>query len=123
MTSVPTPTDRRANRRYAVRTPLRYRPANSPLNAAWKYGRTLDMSAGGILTDLPEAIAPGAKLELAMDWTGLYHDRNMMRLYLIASVKRADGRGTALRILRYKFRDVRSTAVRPQSAEKRRAAG
>jgi len=70
------------------------------------------MSAGGILIEISEAIPVGAKLELAMDWTGLYHGRDRMRLHLIAAAWRADGRGTALRILRHKFRYVRLAAVR-----------
>jgi hypothetical protein len=113
--------DCRATTRYTVRSPLRYRGANSALNAAWKYGRTLDMSAGGILIDIPEAMAVGTKLELAMNWTGLYHNKQSMRLHMIAAVTRTDGRGTALRILKHRFCDAGPAAVRPQRAEKRLA--
>jgi len=118
MTSVSTLPDRRSNRRYALQTPLQYRAANSPLRSAWKRGCALNMSASGILIDIPERIAAGGKLELAVDWTGLYHDRQMMRLYLIASVTRTGRHGTALRILSHRFRDVSPMHAGVRRAEK-----
>ncbi len=79
------------------------------------------MSAGGILVQFAESIAPGVKLELAMDWTGLYHNREKMRLFLIAQVTRTGGGGTALRIVSHRFRDLSPTRVRPRRAEANRA--
>jgi len=94
-----TPKDRRTRHRYALRLPLRYRLADG----AWRRGRTLDMSAGGILIDIAEAIPEGAELEVEMEWTGLYHG-GQVSLFLTASVARVDERGTALRILQHEFR-------------------
>jgi hypothetical protein len=82
---------------------MRYRAAEGPLNSAWKHGCTLNMSASGVLIHIPEAMTVGMTLELAMDWTGLYHGREKMRLFLVASVTRSDRRGTALRILAHRF--------------------
>jgi hypothetical protein len=113
--------ERRAMSRYAVQRPLRYRAAGCTLASVWKQGRALDMSARGILIDVPETPAIGTRLELAMDWTGLYHDRPVMRLFLIAAVTRIDKRRVALRIVSHRFRDVRPTAVRPQRAERKLA--
>lgn len=96
-------------------------PAKGPLNLAWKHGCTLNMSASGVLIHIPESMAVGMKLELAMDWTGLYHGRETMRLFLIASVARSDCRGTALRILAHRFRDMSATRVRLRRSEKRLA--
>jgi hypothetical protein len=115
------PTERRSYRRYTLETPLRYRAANCPLKTLWKHGRARDMSAGGILVDLPETVAIGTKLELAMDWTGLYHGRQAMRLFLVASVTRHDGRGAAFRILSHRFREVTPARVRIPRADKNRA--
>ena len=90
---------------------MQYRTSFGVLNSAWKCGRTLDMSVGGILIDTPEAVPVGATLELAIDWTGLYHGKPMVRLLVIGSVARIDGRGTALRIHSYEFRDVRAAVI------------
>lgn len=97
-------TNRRANSRYAVKIPLRYRLASArTLNCGWKPGRCLDMSARGIRVDIPESMPVGSRLELSMDWPGLFHGVEMVRLFLLASVRRVDGRGVALRILRHRF--------------------
>ena len=117
MTSVLTLPDRRSNRRYALQTPIRYRAANAPLRSDWRRGAALNMSAGGVLIDIPERLAVGTKWELAMDWTGLYHGRQTMRLYLIAAVTRSGARGVALRILSHRFRDANPTRVRMQRAQ------
>ncbi len=66
----------------------------------------LNMSATGILIQVPDSLAIGSKLELSMDWTGLYHGRQNMRLFLIAAVTRSGDKGVALRILSNRFRDV-----------------
>jgi hypothetical protein len=113
--------ERRAMSRYPLQKPLRYRAAGGTLASLWKQGRALDMSAQGILIAIPETMAIGARLELAVDWTGLYHDRQAMRLFLIATVTGIENRGIALRILSHRFRDVRPTAVRPQRAERKLA--
>lgn len=92
--------DRREAGRYGVKMPLRYRAAGAMIDSAWEHGHTLNMSAGGVLVDIPEVKAVGSALELAIDWPGLYHDKPMVRLFLTGSVARLDGRRTALRILR-----------------------
>ena len=102
---------RRATHRYAVKTPLRYRIPGGEINTAWKSGETLDMSVDGIFIDTPEAAPVGTELELEIDWPGLYHGKPMVRLLVIGSVVRNDGRGTALRILSHQFRYVRPAVV------------
>ena len=69
------------------------------------------MSVDGILIDAPGAAPIGTELELEIDWPGLYHGKPMVRLLVIGSVVRNDGRGTAVRILSHKFRHIRPAAV------------
>jgi c-di-GMP-binding flagellar brake protein YcgR len=112
MTSLSLSAERRSNRRFSFPSPVRYRAANGPLNASWKHGSGLNMSAGGILIRVPETLAVGTKLQIAMDWTGLYHGREAMRLFLVAFVTRVDSQGVALRIVSHRFRDVTPERVR-----------
>jgi len=98
--------DQRAFHRYSIRVPLRYRVVSLPHSHDWKQGHTLNMSAGGLFADVPERVPWGTRLKLEVDWPGLYHDRQIVRLILLAEVIRVDRRGTALRILRRQFRDV-----------------
>ena len=96
---------------------MQYRISGGEPNSAWKRGQTLDMSAGGIFIDASEAVPVGSTLELEIDWPGLYHDKPMVRLLVIGSVVRNDGRGTALRIVSHQFRQVRPTVVSSRRAE------
>src|SRR5260370_42456709 len=109
---------RRGARRYTVRAPLRYRIPGGEINTAWKSGETLDMSVDGILIDALEAAPVGTELELEIDWPGLYHGKPMVRLLVIGSVVRSDGRGTALRILSHQFRYVRPAVVPSRRTER-----
>jgi hypothetical protein len=74
----------------------------------WKHGRTVDMSAGGVLIDMAESLPAGCPLEVAMDWPDLYHGKPMVRLFLAGHVVRVDRRGTALRIVHHEFREVQA---------------
>jgi hypothetical protein len=112
-------TTRRANFRYEVRIPLRYRRAGKAPNSPWKLGRSVDMSARGIRIDIPETMPKGSRLELSMDWPGLYHGADMVRLLLVGYVTRVDGQGVALRILKHRF--FVPAVVRSRHAEGKRA--
>lgn len=79
------------------------------------------MSASGIPIQIPERAPAGTKIEIVMDWTGLYHNREAMRLHLIAAVTRADSAGIALRILRHRFQEAYPEIVRRRGTERKRA--
>ena len=59
-----------------------------------------------MLMEIPVAMPVGTRLELSMDWTGLYHGKQKMRLVLLGWVTRVDENGTAVRFVRHQFRDV-----------------
>jgi hypothetical protein len=118
MTSVTPLVDRRSNRRYSLETALRYRAADGARHAAWKHGSVVNMSASGIFIQIADSLAVGAKWDLVMDWTGLYHGRQAMRLFLSAAVLRSGPQGTAMRILRHRFHDASPTRVRVPRADK-----
>jgi hypothetical protein len=64
------------------------------------------MSATGILLDLPSEVEPGTELALMLEWTGLYHNKERMRLLARVEVVRCDSRGTAVRILEHEFEEM-----------------
>ena len=76
------------------------------------------MSATGLRIEILETVSEGTVMEFLMDWTGLYHGKSTVRLFLTASVVRVDARGTALRILKHQFRDARPAVVRPRRVER-----
>jgi c-di-GMP-binding flagellar brake protein YcgR len=109
--------NRRATNRYSVSLPLQYRAPDTNLPSGWKSGRLIDMSATGLRIEIPETVAEGTMLELALEWTALYHGRPV-RLFLIGTVVRVDARGTALRILSHQFREVRPSVLHPRRVER-----
>ena len=113
----PTSRNRRASNRYSVILPMQYRAPGVKLPSGWKSGRLTDMSATGLRVEIPETITVGTTLEIAMEWTGLYHGRSAILLFLTATAVRVDAGGTALRIIRHQFRDGRPAMVRPRSVE------
>ncbi len=92
--------NRRTSDRYAFRWPLRYRAAGD-----WNEGHTIDMSGRGMLLDIPEMLPEGTRVEVLMDWPGVYFNRDRVRLFVVGAVVRTDGRGVALRIVRRQFRE------------------
>jgi hypothetical protein len=115
--SRPSP-NRRAAHRYSPTAPLQYRAPHSNLPSGWKSGKLIDMSATGLRVEIPETVIEGTMMEFLMDWTGLYHGKSSVRLFVTASVVRVDARGPALRILRHQFRDARPAVVRPRRVER-----
>ncbi|MDE3167232.1 MAG: PilZ domain-containing protein [Acidobacteriota bacterium] len=98
--------NRRAHTRHQFATALRYRGWRQDTVLCSGSGRTIDMSAGGITLDLGRALEPGAELEMALEWPGIYHDRPRMRLYVWAEVLRSTPESTAVRILTHEFQDA-----------------
>jgi hypothetical protein len=108
--------ERRANHRYPVKAPLRYRILGGTSASPWNAGRTSEMSAGGVLLHVREAIALETILELCIDWPGRYHDQPVIRLFVIGSVARIDSHGTVVRILSHQFRTVHGSLVQRQES-------
>ena len=106
--------ERRAAKRYSVGTAMEYRISGG----AWKAGRILDMSAGGVLADTLEGATAGSTVEFAIQWPGIYYGKSVVRLDLTACVARLDDRGSALRILSHHFRDAYPAVVRPRRSER-----
>jgi hypothetical protein len=94
-----------------VRTAFEYCLTTGQTGVAWQRGATVDMSAGGLLVQLPDSLPLNAALTAAMDWPGLLHGTRTVRLFLNCRVVRVDSRGTALRIVAHEFR-----THRPQKA-------
>jgi hypothetical protein len=110
--------DRRGAHRYDLKVAVRCRAPETNLASAWKSGRTLNMSASGVRIEIAETVASGTMLELAMDWTGLYHSKPAVRLLLTGQVVRVDEGSIALRIVSHQFRDVSHAGSRPRGQER-----
>jgi c-di-GMP-binding flagellar brake protein YcgR len=113
--------DRRAFGRYPVSTSFRYRVFTAAQTRMWKQGACLNMSAGGLLVELPEQFPRGCTLEINMNWPGLYHGKAVVCLSLKVRVLRAENGHTALRIISSQFSDVSPSDGRAQAFGNARA--
>jgi hypothetical protein len=98
------PEERRTTSRYAIKKTMEYRVTSGRTSLNWERGWTLDMSATGLLVQIPDSLPVGATLNAKIEWSGLYHGVHTVRLFLNCTVVRVDGRGTALRIVNHEFR-------------------
>jgi hypothetical protein len=103
--------NQRASARYGFVTPLRYRAFRQAAITTSGSGQSIDMSAGGMSIEIGKVLEPGIELELVLDWPGIYHGRQRMRLFVWGEVVRSDETKTALRIVTHEFRDAAARAV------------
>jgi hypothetical protein len=98
--------NRRASARYNFVTALRYRAYRQTAITCSGMGRTIDMSAGGAAIEIGRVLEEGTEMELVLDWPGIYHGKQRMRLILWGEVLRSTESGTSLKILSHQFRNA-----------------
>jgi hypothetical protein len=104
--------NQRKNTRYGMVTSLRYRVFRQAAITCSGSGQTINMSAGGMAIEIGRVLEPGTELELVLDWPGLYHARQRMRLFIWGEVVRSGEQSTAVRIVTHEFREAVAAATR-----------
>lgn len=92
----------RSAARYPVKSHLLYTLVSSGKEFRSGRGRTVNVSATGLLFESADSFSPGDQIELTVDWPGRPGD---IRLQLCAfgEVVRSGGRSVAVKIHRYHF--------------------
>lgn len=67
-------------------------------------GKTVDMSSGGILFTTSEALHPGKRLELAVNWPARLDGTCRLKLVAMGRVVRSEADRAAIAIEHYEFR-------------------
>jgi len=97
----------RADRRSATRFPMdrevRYRISNRNTIELGS-GRTINMASGGILFTTERTLAPGERLEVAIDWPAQLDNKHPLKLVVGGRVVRSEPEYAAMTIERYEFR-------------------
>jgi hypothetical protein len=89
--------------RYALATEARYRLTRNGAALVAGRGRTVEMNTTGILLELDHTLPAAARIDLTLDWPGLYHNAGSARLRISGQVLRVDGRSVEVRILSHYF--------------------
>ncbi len=70
--------------------------------------RTLNLSAGGVLLALDRPAPAGCRLVANLQWPGVYHGVDRVRLIVSGQVVRVNGASAALRIFSHRFQTAES---------------
>jgi c-di-GMP-binding flagellar brake protein YcgR len=105
------PDNRRRHTRYGFAADVAYKVFRNGADTSTGRGRTVDMSAGGILLQLERVPTTGSQMELSVAWPGLFQGEAQMRLLVRGPVVRREGLRTAVRIAHHEFRTASEAAI------------
>jgi len=95
---------RRAEKRFPLALPVKWRQVYRRTVVAQGAGRTLNLSVGGMNCVLDRQLPPGAAVEVSIRWPALLDGSVSLSLSVEGTVLRVDDTGTAIRIHRHEFK-------------------
>ena len=101
-----TDAEQRAHPRYPITLDLEYKLLSRGRVARNGSGRMLNISTGGILFEMNDALPLNRSIELMIDWPFLFDEVCPIKLVIQGHVVRSDGNRVAVRIQRHKFQKV-----------------
>jgi c-di-GMP-binding flagellar brake protein YcgR len=109
--------NRRKHCRYALQVEVKYAitvKGQAPVNGS---GRTLDMSAGGLLLQTTKDLPLGANIEISIPWFGIYHNEERVRLVASGQVVRTERDQSAIRLTGHEFRIYHRRSLQARAAQ------
>jgi hypothetical protein len=107
--------ERRTKRRFQIEQEVRYKMLYGQKLAETGFGRTVNISSGGVWFTTETMLVPGMPVELSMNWPVLLNDSCAMKLMIYGCVIRSSERGAVVGIERYEFRTQGSRAFQQQA--------
>jgi hypothetical protein len=96
--------ERRGDRRYDIALELRWKLVRRRKVLDSGFGRTVDLSSGGVRFDAGRLLPVGMGIELSIAWPALLHNVAPMQLVVLGRIVRANGSQTAIHMLQHEFR-------------------
>jgi len=109
-------TEQRLHRRYPIVLDAEFELLDKIGVEFLGYGRTLNISTGGVLLATNDALPAGRSIKLAMNWPLLLEGVCQLRLVIRGRIVRSDGKRIAVQTTHREFRTV---GVRTSAAVKR----
>jgi hypothetical protein len=100
------PHERRSHNRYPIRLQVEYTLLNRGLMERLGYGSTVNVSSNGVLLHADEALPIGRSIKLAIKWPFLLEDECALKLHMLGTIIRSDGKKAAVQSAHYEFRTV-----------------
>ncbi len=101
--------DRRKSNRFPVREEVRYRILRAQSHSLDGYGKTIDMSSGGVLFTAAIELPPGQLIELSVNWPVWLGGVCPLQFVAVGPIIRSDAHCAAVRIDRYEFKTRKGT--------------
>lgn len=95
--------NRRANARYPVDAEVSFKLIQQGKVVGRGWGRSVNLSAAGILFKTAQPVSVGMRLEVLMPWPAKLDGRTSLQLRLKGEAVRADGNSVAVRIRAHEF--------------------
>lgn len=96
-------TDRRSAVRFPIEQDVRYKVFNRNTIEVGS-GKTINMSSNGVLFTTERTLAPGERLEVAVNWPAHLDNKCPLKLVTTGRVIRSEDGRAAIAIERYEFR-------------------
>jgi hypothetical protein len=98
--------DRRLHQRYAITLDVEYKLLDGRHVQRQGFGRTVNMSSGGVLLDLGAPLPSRGTIQLSIRWPFLLDGSIPLKLMMRGNIVRVDGNSIAVEITEHEFRTV-----------------
>jgi len=96
---------RRKTRRYPTEAVVTYKVIEGQGKGVLAgVGRSVNLSAGGLLFDSDAGLPVGSTVEVSVAWPARLNDTVWLKLWLVGHIVRSQGTLTAVRTMRHEFR-------------------
>jgi len=102
--------ERRAHYRYPMNLQVHYRLIGNHRAQRLGFGRTIDVSSGGVLFEAEDLVPAESVIELALSWPFRLHGSCSLQLIVRGRILRADNGKVAVRSEFHEFRTARRAA-------------
>jgi hypothetical protein len=97
------PTEHRSHSRYPIKLDAEYRVLKKG-QVEHGFGRTLNISSGGVYFETKAALPPSGPIELLVSWPFLLEGVCPLKLVMRGRIVRIDGKGVAIKFKHHEFR-------------------
>ena len=105
--------ERRASLRFPIVRDVRYEMTSHRGEPKSGTGKTVDMSSGGVLFVVPEALDPGKQIKLSISWPAHLDGKYALKLLVWGQITRCQGTSVAVKIDSHEFRTRSSAGCKP----------
>jgi hypothetical protein len=110
------PAEHRSHQRYPIKLEVEYRVLKKG-RVERGFGRTLNISSGGVFFETKSSVPPNGQIELLLNWSFLLEVKYPLKLVMRDRIVRTDGKGVAIKFKHHEFRTAGARRTKGQSSQ------